>query len=102
MTNEEMLTALSQRGFKYIETYGLVFYGAIHFGNIFRYENGAVIFYVVTSVNKEFPFVLKNGYKPELSYIDKNYFEYYLDEWIKHKKNKDIELRKKELTKDFE
>ena len=44
MTNEEMLTALSQRGFKYIETYGLVFYGAIHFGNIFRYENGAVIF----------------------------------------------------------
>ena len=102
MTNDEMLTALSQRGFKYIENYGLVFYGSIHFGNIFRYENGAVIFYVVTSVNKEFPFVLKNGYKPELSCIDKNYFEYYLDEWIKRKKNKDIELRKKELTKDFE
>lgn len=102
MTNEEMLTALSQRGFKYIKNYDLVFYGTIHFGNIFRYEDGEVYFYVVTSVNIEFPFVLKKGYKPELSYIDKNYFEYYLDEWIKHKKNKDIELRKKELTKDFE
>lgn len=100
MTYEEMLAAFSKRGFKHIEDYGLVFYGAKHFGNIFRYEDGDVLFYVVTSV--KFPFVMKNGFKPELSYIDKNYFEYYLDEWIKHKKNKDIELRKKELTKDFE
>ena len=59
MTNEEMLTALSKRGFKYIKNYDLVFYGTIHFGNIFRYEDGEVYFYVVTSVNIEFPFVLK-------------------------------------------
>ena len=39
MTNDEMLTALSKRGFKLLEDYGLVFYGAIHFGNIFRYED---------------------------------------------------------------
>ena len=101
MTNDEMLTALSKRGFKLLEDYDMVFYGNIHFGNIFRFEDD-IQFYVVTSVNKEFPFDLKKGYKPELSYIDKNYFEYYLDEWIKHKKIKDIALRKKELTKDFE
>ena len=102
MTYDEMLSALSKRGFKYIDEYGLVFYGARHFANIFRYEDGEVQFYVVTSVNKEFPFVLKTGFQPELSIIDINYFEYYLDEWVKRKKNKDIELRKKELTKDFE
>ena len=102
MTNEEMLAALNKRGFTQIERYGLVFYGSIHFGNIFRYGGGDVLFYPVNSISKEFPFVMKNGFKPELSYIDKNYFEYYLDEWIKHKKSKDIELRKKDLTKDFE
>lgn len=100
MTNDEMLAAFSKRGFRQIEQYGLVFYGSIHFGNIFHIDDDVLI-YVVTSISKEFPFVMKKGFKPEISYIDKNYFENYLDEWIKFKKNKDIELRKKELTKDF-
>jgi hypothetical protein len=100
MTNDEMIAALRKRGFKYIEHYGLVFYDSIHFGNIFHIDDD-VFFYVVTSISKEFPFVMKKGFKPEISYIDKNYFENYLDGWIKLKKNKDIVLRKKELTKDF-
>lgn len=104
MTNDEMIAALSKRGFNYTEHYGLVFYKDFHFANVFAYKNGDIFFYVVNEVDKELHFDLKPSYvklQPELHYIDKKYFENYLDEWIKLKKNKDIELRKKELTKDF-